>query len=273
MRSMIWPAPAKLNLLLHIVGRRSDGYHLLQTVFQFLDYHDDLAFRVTGDGCIARARELPDIPFEHDLTLRAARLLQKMAGCRNGAEIALTKRIALGAGLGGGSSDAATTLLALNDLWKLGLSIDALADLGAELGADVPVFVRGRAAFAEGIGELLTPVDLPELWYVVAIPPVQVATADIYAAYARDRGLPPYTSPLTIRDLRAGQRRNDLEAVARARYPEVEHAFRWLSLHGRARMSGSGGAMFLEVPNADAGRAILASLPSGFAGFTARGMN
>jgi 4-diphosphocytidyl-2-C-methyl-D-erythritol kinase len=270
---MTWLAPAKLNLFLHIVGRRPDGYHLLQTVFQFIDYYDELEFRVTDDGRVSRAREPADISFDSDLSIRAARLLQEATGCGNGVEIALTKRIPIGAGLGGGSSDAATTLLALNDLWDLGLSIDALASLGLKLGADVPVFVRGRAAFAEGVGELLTPVDLPEPWYVVVIPPVQVKTADVYGAFAGERGLTPYTPPPTIRDLHAGRGGNDLERIARARYDEVEQAFRWLSSHGRVSMSGSGGAVFVEVPRAEAGRAILASLPRDFAGFVARGMN
>jgi 4-diphosphocytidyl-2-C-methyl-D-erythritol kinase len=270
---MHWPAPAKINLFLHVIGRRSDGYHLLQTAFQFLDYSDALSFRVTPHGEIRRTRELRHVDAAADLTLRAARLLKKTAGVSRGVDVTIEKRIPVGSGLGGGSSDAATTLCALNELWQTGLSTDELADLGLKLGADVPVFVRGRAAFAEGVGERLTPIELPEPWYVVLVPPIQVPTAEVFAAFARARGLTPYTPPRTIRDLHGGSGRNDLEAVVRGRYPEVEQAFSYLARHGRTRMTGSGGAAFLEVADAEQGRSILASAPAGGTGFVTRGMN
>jgi len=276
----IWPAPAKLNLFLHVVGRRPDGYHLLQTAFQFLDFGDELAFRVTGDGRIARTRELPGVAVEADLTLRAARALKDVSGATQGAEITLTKRLPAGGGLGGGSSDAATTLIALNRLWGTGLSTPQLAALGLGLGADVPVFVRGHAAWAEGVGEQLTPLELPQPWYLVLVPPVQVPTAEIFSEFARQRGLTPYTSPRTIRDLRAGRTANDLESVTRARYPQVQRCFELLDAclpesgrAGRPRMTGTGGCVFAELIDVDAGKGALATLPEGFSGFVARGMN
>lgn len=270
---MQWPAPAKLNLMLRVVGRRADGYHLLQTVFQFLDYGDELAFRVTGDGRVRRAREVTDVPPEADLTLRAARLLQEATGCARGVEIQLHKRIPVGGGFGGGSSDAATTLLALNELWGTGLGPADLAALGLRLGADVPVFVHGRAAWAEGVGEVLTPVDLPEPWYLVVVPPVSVSTAEVFRAYAEERRLTPPSAARTIRDLRAGYGGNDLETVVRRRYPEVERAFEWLGKHGQPRMTGSGGGVFAEIADPAAGRRALDDLPAGYSGFVARGMN
>ena len=265
-----WPAPAKLNLFLHVTGRRADGYHTLQTVFQFLDYGDELAFTITRDGRITRATSLPGVPEERDLTVRAARLLQATAGVQAGAQIHLTKRIPAGGGLGGGSSDAATTLLALNELWGVNLPRAELAALGLRLGADVPVFVQGRAAWAEGVGEILVPAEPVEAWYLVMVPPVQVSTAAVFA----DPELTRYSPPLTIRDFRAGQGlKNDLEPLVRRRYPEVDQALRWLSGFGEPRMSGSGGCVFLEVAGADRGQEILASMPKPFTGFVARGIN
>ena len=264
-----WPAPAKLNLFLHVTGRRADGYHLLQTVFQFLDYGDELAFRVTDDGRIARAAPIPDVPEAADLTLRAARLLREATGVRRGVEIAVTKRIPAGGGLGGGSSDAATTLLALNQLWNLQLPPPELAALGLRLGADVPVFVHGRAAWAEGVGEVLTPMELEEPWYVVLAPSVQVSTAAVFA----DPELTHNTPPITIRAFLEGRGGNDLDPVVRRRYPEVDRALRWLSQHGTARMTGSGGCVFLPVADRAAGERILAQRPLSCGGFVARGVN
>jgi 4-diphosphocytidyl-2-C-methyl-D-erythritol kinase len=269
----VWPAPAKLNLFLHVIGRRADGYHLLQTAFQFIDFGDELRFRLTDDANIARANAPDGVPMEADLSLRAARLLKQVSGCPGGVEITLTKRLPIGGGLGGGSSDAATTLLALNRLWDLRMSVDELASLGLTLGADVPVFIRGHAAWAEGIGEQLIPVDLPEPWYTVVAPPVQVSTAEIFGEFARNRALTPYTPPRTIRDLREGRLGNDLEPLVRKRYPDVEQAFGFLAPHGRPRMTGSGGCVYAEVPNLEKGRQIVSSLPAGFTGFVARGMN
>jgi 4-diphosphocytidyl-2-C-methyl-D-erythritol kinase len=269
-----WPAPAKLNLFLHVTGRRADGYHTLQTVFQFLDIHDRLAFEVTRDRHVARATPLADVPEDRDLIVRAARLLQEAAGGASGAVIHLDKRLPLGGGLGGGSSDAATTLLALNHLWDCGLTLDALASLGLRLGADVPVFVRGHAAWAEGVGEVLTPVEPPESWYLVLAPQVAVSTARVFAAFDADSQLTPGSPPITIRDFRAGRGRNDLEPVVRRLVPEVDNALTWLGKYGEAHLTGSGACVFLAVASEARGREILASRPDGLAdGFVARGVN
>jgi len=262
-----WPAPAKLNLFLHVVGRRADGYHLLQTVFQFLDYADELAFRVTDDGRVVRAEDISGIPAEHDLTLRAARLLQQATGTPRGVEVRLHKRIPAGGGLGGGSSDAATTLLALNELWETGLSRAALAALGLKLGADVPVFVGGLSAWAEGVGEQLTPIELARPWYVVLSPPVSVSTAAVFQGLQLTR----YSPAITIRDFRAGRTRNDLEPAVRRQYPEVDQALTWLSRFGEARLTGSGGCAFVALEDESEARAILGKAP--FDGFVARGVN
>lgn len=265
-----WPAPAKLNLFLHVTGRRADGYHTLQTVFQFLDYADELTFAVTDDGRITRATPVPGVSEEQDLTLRAARLLKERCDVTKGAQIRLAKRLPVGGGLGGGSSDAATTLLALNELWGARLPIPELALLGLKLGADVPVFVHGHAAWAEGIGEILTPVEPEEAWYLVVVPPVQVSTAQVFA----DPELTRYSPPLTIRDFHEGRGlRNDLEPVVRSRYPEVDRAMRLLAEYGAPRMSGSGGCVFLKLRDADQGKQILERIPKPFTGFVARGLN
>jgi 4-diphosphocytidyl-2-C-methyl-D-erythritol kinase len=270
---MIWPAPAKINLFLHVVGRRPDGYHLLQTAFQFLDYGDELRFGVADDGRIIRTHELPGIPEDSDLTLRAARLLQKTTGERRGAAVTLTKRLPAGGGLGGGSSDAATTLIALNDIWGTGLTVEELAVLGLKLGADVPVFIRGTAARAEGVGEVLTAIEPPESLYIVVVPPVQVSTAQVFAEFARQRQLTPPTSARTIRDLREDGSGNDLEPLVRRRFPPVERAFGLLAPYGQPHMTGSGGCVFAEIADAEQGERIVAGLPAGFTGFVARGMN
>lgn len=265
-----WPAPAKLNLFLHVTGRRADGYHTLQTVFQFLDYGDELAFVVTDDGRITRTTPVAGVAEEQDLTLRAAHLLKESRGVTKGVQIHLTKRLPIGGGLGGGSSDAATTLLALNELWGTRLSVPELAALGLRLGADVPVFIHGHAAWAGGIGEVLTPVEPEEAWYLVVVPPVQVSTEQVFAAPELTR----YSPPLTIRDFHEGRGlRNDLEPVVRSRYPEVERAMRLLAGFGAPRMSGSGGCVFLKVTDADRGRQILERIPKPFTGFVARGLN
>ncbi len=268
-----WPAPAKLNLFLHVVGRRDDGYHLLQTLFQFLDLHDELTFMRTTDGRVRLATPLPGVPPELDLTVRAATLLKTATGTGAGVDIAVRKRIPLGGGLGGGSSDAATTLLALNKLWGLHLPLADLAALGLQLGADVPVFVHGHAAWAEGIGERLTPVDPVCPWYVVLVPPVHVPTAAVFRAYkdAQERQLTHYSPAITIRDFRAGGGHNDLEPLVRALYPPVDAALAWLAGFGDARMTGSGACVFLPVERPEAGRSLLAQAPC--AGFVARGLN
>jgi len=264
-----FPAPAKLNLFLHVTGRRADGYHDLQTIFQFLDYSDTIDIEATTDGRIVRTRALAEVAEAHDLSVRAATLLQHASGTRLGATIAVTKRIPVGSGLGGGSSDAATTLLALNRLWGLNRTRAELAALGRRLGADVPVFVHGRAAWAEGVGDILTPIEPEPAWYAVLVPPVLVSTADVFGGVE----LTPYSPAITIRDFQTGRARNDLEPVACRRYPEVERARNWLARYGPVRMSGSGGAMFVTVAGPEPGRDILAGAPAGYSGFVARTLN
>lgn len=278
-----WLAPAKLNLFLHVIGRRDDGYHKLQTVFQFLDYADSLTFSVTHEPEIIQSTPLAGVEPGRDLCVRAARLLQSACRVSRGVIIAIAKRIPVGAGLGGGSSDAATTLLALNRLWEAGLATAELAELGLELGADVPVFVRGHAAWAEGVGEILAPIELDEPWYAVLVPPVSVSTAEIFAEFAgsgktaQKQGktqLTHYSPAITIRDFHAGRgTHNDLEAVVRRRHPEVDAVLRWLAGFGAARMTGSGGSAFMQVENAEHGREILRQAPAAYTGFVARGMN
>ncbi|MFO1422480.1 MAG: 4-(cytidine 5'-diphospho)-2-C-methyl-D-erythritol kinase [Candidatus Competibacteraceae bacterium] len=264
-----WPAPAKLNLMLRIVGRRPDGYHLLQTVFQFLDHGDWLWFTPRADGVIVRDGDISGVPMDADLTVRAARLLQEAAGVRQGATIRVAKRLPMGGGLGGGSSNAATTLVALNHLWRTGLTLAELAELGLILGADVPVFVHGRAAWAEGVGERLTPVDLAEPWFVVLVPARHVPTGVVFA----DPDLTRNSPPITIADFLAGVGGNDCEAVVYRRYPEVTTAARWLAQFGQARLTGTGACVFAAFPDATGAGRVLTRLPTGWAGFVARGRN
>ena len=265
----IFPAPAKLNLLLLVTGRRADGYHLLQTVFRFIDFGDELRIAVRSDGRIARATDLPGVPADDDLSVRAARLLQKAAGTALGADIALDKRLPLGGGLGGGSSDAATVLIALNRLWRLDWPRARLQELALELGADVPVFVFGESALASGVGERLTALALPPAWYVVLIPPVSVSTARIF----QDADLIRDSIPLTIPPFSHTAGRNDLEAVVCRHYPEVAQYLAWLQQHGTARMSGSGACVFAEYGSEAAARAVLGRLPPAMRGVVARGLD
>ena len=285
-----YPAPAKINLFLHVVGRRPDGYHLLQSAMQLIDLADTVRIAVRDDGVIARAAALPGIPEADDLTIRAARLLQAASGTRHGATIAVDKRIPIGGGLGGGSSDAATTLLALNRLWRLDWSRRRLMDLGLELGADVPFFVGGRNAFAEGVGESLTPIDLPLVSYALIHPGVSVPTAAIFTAAELTRD----TAALKILDFSkngfgAGfdhERgdpvlRNDLEAVASARFGAVREALDWLSrgtegerpgARGPARMSGSGACVFRAFDESSDAELCIATLPSRWMGWGVRSL-
>lgn len=267
MRSLPWPAPAKLNLFLHVLGRRADGYHRLQTLFQLLDYGDRINLQVRSDGCIVRGRVLEGVSEQQDLTLRAARLLRERSGCSLGATIEVDKRLPAGGGLGGGSSDAATVLVALNHLWKTGFSEDQLATLGLELGADVPVFVRGHTAWAEGVGETLQPVSVPQAWYLVLCPGVTVSTAEVFSAPELTRNTPP----ITISDFLAGRVRNDCEALVRQRYPAVAEALDWLSDYGTARMTGTGACVFVAFEDERDAHAAQAALPSGWDGFVSRG--
>ncbi len=263
-----WPAPAKLNLFLHVLGRRDDGYHELQTVFRFLDYSDELTFEIREDGKVTRQGN-DEIPATDDLCVHAARLLQNVTGASLGSHIRVTKRIPIGGGLGGGSSDAATTLIALNRMWRLGLSTAELMELGLRLGADVPVFIGGRTAWAEGVGERLSPLTLADQWYLVLAPPVSVSTARIFAGYK----LTPDSRPITIRDFLAGMGRNDLESMVGEIYPEIGSVLRWLGQHGVARMTGTGSSVFLPVDSEEHGRRILAKRPPECRGFIARGVN
>ena len=268
-----WPAPAKLNLFLHITGRRPDGYHLLQTVFQFLDRSDSLDFSLRQDGLIRREAGPTAVAEEEDLTVRAARLLQAKSGTPLGADIILRKNLPLEAGLGGGSSDAATTLIALNQHWGTGLSATALAALGLELGADVPVFLGGRAAWAEGVGEKLTPLELPEPWYLVVEPACRIATREIFQAPELTRN----SAPITIAGFRAGLGRNDFEPTVRARYPEVSKALDWLAGHAEAgaeaRLTGSGACVYSAFAEETQARKVAEALPESWRGFVARGCN
>jgi 4-diphosphocytidyl-2-C-methyl-D-erythritol kinase len=239
-----WPAPAKLNLFLHIVGRRADGYHLLQTAFQFIDLCDELRFYRRPAGVIERVAGPTNVPAEQDLVIRAARLLAVTVNAIHGVAIELNKHIPLQAGLGGGSSDAATVLVALNKLWGCGLTTLQLAELGLRLGADVPVFVHGHAAWAEGVGEQLTPLDVPELSYFLIQPPVAVSTAEIFQASELTRDTPL----TTIRAFRAGAGHNDCTATVRARYPVIAQALDWLENYGEARLTGTGACVFAGWP-------------------------
>lgn len=266
------PAPAKLNLFLHIVGRRPDGYHELQTLFQLLDYGDELHFSPAPDGSLSLEPELPGVPVENNLVLRAARLLQEETGCRQGVHIRLDKRLPMGGGIGGGSSDAATTLLALNHLWQLGLSLDRLAELGLRLGADVPVFVRGRTAWAEGIGERLIPVDLTPYWYLVVIPNCQISTQKIFSHKLLTRNTPKMTiAPALEGELK--NFRNDCQPIVSKLYPEVEQSLGWLGQHGHARLTGTGACVFASFDTEEECRYAFSLLPATFNGFVARGIN
>ncbi len=266
-----WPAPAKLNLFLHVIGRRSDGYHNLQTVFQFLDYCDYLTFDVTTTPAICRVNAVPGVAENDDLVCRAALLLQQSAGVNRGVRIGVDKRLPMGGGLGGGSSDAATTLVALNRLWGLELPHDKLAELGLRLGADVPVFVRGQSAWAEGIGEHLTPLpDMATPWYLVVKPDCSVSTAEIFRASELTRD----TVPIRIRDFLAGHEgHNDCTPVVRARYPAVARALDWLGQYGVSRLTGTGACVFATFASANAAAAALSKLPSPWQGFVAKGLN
>ncbi|PZN32270.1 MAG: 4-(cytidine 5'-diphospho)-2-C-methyl-D-erythritol kinase [Proteobacteria bacterium] len=268
-----WPAPAKLNLCLHIVGRRADGYHLLQTAMQFIDLADELAFFQRPAGVIERLGGPEHVAAEADLTIRAARLLAAQVratrGELPGVAIRTTKRIPLQAGLGGGSSDAATVLVALNRLWDAGLDVEALAALGLKLGADVPLFVRGRAAWAEGVGEILTPCNFPEPWYVVVKPVAAVSTAEIFQAPELTRNSPV----TTIRDFLAAGGRNDCVRTVCGRYPEIAEALDWLGKFGEAKLTGTGACVFVAVPDRPAAEAVVGQVPWPWRGFAARGRN
>ena len=263
------PAPAKLNLFLHITGRRADGYHDLQTLFQFLDYADELSFALREDGEIRLHSQLRDVAHDSNLIVKAARQLQHASGCRLGADIWLDKHLPMGGGLGGGSSDAATTLLGLNHLWQLGWDKDRLAILGLSLGADVPVFVHGHAAFAEGVGEKLTAVELDEPWFLVAIPQVTVSTAEVFS----DPELTRDTPANKLRSLLEGGGRNDCQPVVQKRYKEVDNALILLNKFVPTRLTGTGACVFGSFPNEDDADKVARQLPATLPSFIAQGRN
>jgi 4-diphosphocytidyl-2-C-methyl-D-erythritol kinase len=274
MNELICPAPAKLNLFLHVVGRRADGYHLLQTVFRLLDYGDTLRLSLRADGQMRRTLDLPGVPTSDDLCLRAAQLLQSETGCQLGVDIHLDKRLPMGGGLGGGSSDAASVLLGLNRLWDLRLTRQQLQQFGLRLGADVPVFVFGQSAFAEGIGEALQAVSLPPAWYVVLVPPVSVSTQAIFShpRLTRDSKIIKMADFSEAENSEAGMR-NDLQALVCREYPGVAKHIAWLSQYGKARMTGSGACVFSAFDTEQAAHAVMAQLPGDMRGFMARGLD
>jgi len=269
MHKITLPAPAKLNLWLHIIGRRPDGYHELETVFQFLDHGDELTFARRDDGVIRLHTEIAAVPHDSNLIVRAARKLQEQSGTDLGADIWLNKVLPMGGGIGGGSSDAATTLLALAHLWQLDWDEDRLAALGLTLGADVPVFVRGHAAFAQGVGEQLTPVDPEEPWYVVLVPQVSVSTVEIFSHPLLTRD----SLPLKMRPVPEGNSRNDCQPVVEQSYPEVRNALNSLGKFTKARLTGTGSCVFGAFPSKAEADKVLALLSETQTGFVAKGSN
>lgn len=268
------PAPAKINLFLHITGRRSDGYHQLQTLFQLLDYGDQLDFKRRNDAILTLSPTHPAIAEKDNLVYRAAKSLQQQALRQNpehhyGADIHLTKRLPLGGGLGGGSSDAATTLIGLNQLWQLGFSREQLAIIGLKLGADVPVFIHGRTAWAEGIGEILSPVDMPECWYLVLAPNIEVSTPRIFSNQQLTRD----ARAITIRAFLEQGGRNACQPIAEKLYPEVKTARQWLEQYANVRMTGTGACIFASFGNEAQARKVLVDVPQRWQAFVARGVN
>ena len=265
-----WPAPAKLNLFLHVLGRRADGYHELQTVFQLVDLCDTVELAVRDDGAIVRTRPLDGVDERDDLCLRAARALKAASGTRLGVALAVEKSIPAGGGLGGGSSDAATVLVGLDALWGTDLGVDRLCELGLGLGADIPVFVQGRSAWAEGVGDVITPIALPQRAFLIVDAGVHVATADIFQAPELTRDSPPLTIP---RFFAGATTRNDLEPVVRGRHPAVAAALDWLGTHAEARLTGSGGCAFAVFDSIEAAERVAARCPSRWRAHVARGLD
>ncbi|WP_028453625.1 4-(cytidine 5'-diphospho)-2-C-methyl-D-erythritol kinase [Chitinilyticum aquatile] len=264
-----FPAPAKLNLFLHIIGRRPDGYHLLQSTFQLIDYSDTISLRVRDDGQLLHRNPIPGVAPEHDLCIRAARLMQEKTGCTQGVDLGITKRLPMGGGVGGGSSDAATVMLALNRLWQLHLPRQTLMDWGVTLGADVPFFLFGQTAFVEGIGERMTAVPSEDQWFVVLHPQVHVPTPEIFC----DEGLTRNTPPLIVRVLDNAATQNDLQAVASRKFPLIQKHLDWLSQFGEARMTGSGSCVFAKFASQTAANQVISQLPDEMKGFIARSLS
>lgn len=269
MTARSWPAPAKLNLFLHVTGRRADGYHEIQTVFQLVDLADRIFIAPRADARVRRLEGPAEVAPEADLCVRAALRLQAAGAAGRGADIRLQKRIPIQGGLGGGSSDAATTLVALNEMWGLRLPPGRLAELALELGADVPFFVQGHSAWGEGIGERLTPLDLPPRHYAIVYPGVGIPTAEVFQAHELTRKTPE----TTIRGFLQAGGRNDCEPVVAGRSPEVRRALAWLADRGEARMTGTGSCVFAPFDDRASAEAALEGLPAGWRGFAARGLD
>ena len=266
---MAWPSPAKVNLFLHITGRRDDGYHEIQTAFQFLDYSDSLEFQVQQNSAIELLTPLKGVKNESNLIIRAAKCLQSHTDSKQGAKISIKKRLPIGGGLGGGSSNAATTLIALNHLWQTKLTTTKLAQLGLTLGADVPVFIYGFAAWAEGVGEELTPILPAEPWYVVIVPDCQVSTAEVFSSQELTRDC----EPITISRFLSGEGKNVCEGVVLKNYSAISEAVNWLNRYGKSRMSGTGACVFADFDSQIQAQQVLDDLPSHWQGFIAKGCN
>ena len=266
-------APAKINLFLHIIGQRADGYHSLQSVFQLLDFYDTIHLKPTQAGEIKRINAIANVPERQDLCVRAAIALQQATGCKRGVDIAVEKRIPMGGGLGGGSSDAATVLIALNHLWQTNLNREQLMQIGLTLGADVPVFIFGQNAWAEGIGEQLTAIELQPSFYVVLTPAVHVSTSDIFANSALTKNTKPLKMADFSRDTNSVIFRNDLEAVVCKEFPAVASSLKWLGQYGQAKMSGSGASVFVAVNSKQIADELLSNKPDYTTGFVAKSIS
>ncbi len=271
-----WPAPAKLNLMLRVTARRADGYHLLQTVFQLLDIGDELIINPLSSGEIKRVNPIAGVDEQDDLTLRAAKQLKQVTGSSMGVVLSVRKRLPMGAGLGGGSSNAATVLYALNHLWQTGLSVDELATIGLTLGADVPVFVKGASAWAEGVGEQLVPIALPDRWFLVLLPGVHVTTAEVFSDPTLTRNSAAITIRAFLDKQLDGVVQNDCQAVVVKRYPEIGKALNWLEANAVSRsigMTGTGSSLFAVFIDECSARDVLEKIPTPWTGFVARGVN
>ena len=267
--TLLLNSPAKLNLMLHITGQREDGYHNLQTAFQFIGLYDELTFEFNDSGAVQRFGDNQDIPEQDDLIIKAARLLKKQTPTSFGVDITIKKHIPIGGGLGGGSSNAATTLMALNKLWGLGLNQAQLQQLGVQLGSDVPIFIFGQSAWAEGVGDLLTPINLPENWFFVLHPQVFVSTGQIFSS----KHLTPDSHPIKIRAFLEGEGRNVCEPVACELYPEIQSAIDWLSRFSPARMTGTGACVFAAFDSAEKANTVQSQLPQNWTGYVVQGLN
>ena len=267
------PAPAKLNLFLHITGQREDGYHDLQTVFQLLDYSDEISLSLRDDGIIKRVKGLENVPEEIDLCIRAAKILKEATQTFLGVDISIQKILPIGGGIGGGSSDAATVLLGLNKLWDCKLSIDELAELGLKLGADVPVFIRGHSAWAEGVGEQIKPIKMPKKWFLVIYPKISVSTAKIFNDQALTRDCEPIKIARFLEGNSFNKHSNVFEPIVRKQYPPIAEALEWLSMFSNAQLTGTGSCLFASFEREEDAKQVLGKLPKKWQGFVAKGVN